>query len=129
MDDELIGDANDNKLVGGKGNDTLVGGDGKDKLLGGNNADRLIGGAANDQLTGNGGNDVFVFDGDSKNDTIKDFQQGSDTMEIADHAGGFASLVISDDNGDRLIEHDGGSIRLEGQAGLALTAGDFDFVA
>ncbi len=108
-DDDLAGGANKDSLFGGAGNDTLSGddgddylkgGDGDDELNGGNQADdlrggrgddllsggsgddRLFGGSGNDTLTGDSGKDSFVFASGGKHDTITDFQDNIDTIEL-----------------------------------------------
>jgi len=135
--DTLVGDGNANRLFGRDGNDVMRGGDkadqlfgdaGMDELFGGAGQDRLDGGADNDILKGNGGPDTFIFGANSGTDTVLDFLQGDDMFEISDHTGGFAALTITDQGGDRKVDHDGGTILLAGQAGLALTSADFDFV-
>ncbi|QDZ03014.2 CHRD domain-containing protein [Nitratireductor mangrovi] len=78
-DDELTGDAGANRLDGGAGADTLYGGDGADTLVGGDGADVLEGG---------GGNDIFAyffqtFDYDESGDTITDFVQGEDKIDLS----------------------------------------------
>lgn len=127
-DDVLIGDGGRNVIEGANGNDTIRGLGGRDEIFGGAGNDRIEGGRGNDILNGQGGIDVFVFGANSGTDQILDYQDGRDLMEISDHVGGFASLVISDDSGDRVIDHDGGTIRLVGEAGLNLMADDFAFV-
>jgi Ca2+-binding RTX toxin-like protein len=144
--DRLTGDHNDNRLQGGGGRDELNGGDGNDRLEGGNGSDDLnggkgkdvlIGGRGNDRLTGDNGNDLlrgnvgddtFVFGPNSGKDRIADFDQGSDTIEISGHAGGFAGLSISTSGTSLVVTHDGGQITLLKEAGTVLTASDFDFV-
>ena len=79
--DRLFGGAGSDKLNGGSGNDRLDGGAGVDVLKGGGGADRLDGGAGNDQMWGNAGADTFVFA--SGRDTIRDFENDSDTIVIS----------------------------------------------
>ena len=126
--DKLFGLAGNDTLNGGFGNDRLFGGLGKDKLIGGKGNDLLQGDAGNDVLRGQAGRDIFVFGADSGTDRVMDYVDGVDTLRIADHAGGFDSLSISRSNGNKIIEHDGGTIILDGKGGVTLTASDFDFV-
>ncbi|MBP7335476.1 MAG: M10 family metallopeptidase C-terminal domain-containing protein [Niveispirillum sp.] len=80
-------------LIGGLGNDTLDGrGGGADRLFGDGGNDTLIGGRGNDTLIGGTGNDVFVVG--ARNDqfsatnsveinTIQDFTQGQDRIDLS----------------------------------------------
>lgn len=74
-------------VQGGAGKDTLNGGAGADTLVGNAGDDVIVGGAGADTLTGGSGKDVFKFAStDSAGavlDTITDFVQGSDTLEIS----------------------------------------------
>lgn len=144
--DVLTGDQNANDLngrggfdvlMGGEGNDTLRGQFGEDELLGGEGRDMIFGGVGNDVITGGAdndnmagqeGDDVFVFGANSGFDVVRDFNDATETLRIADHVGGFGGLSISDMGDDLRIDHDGGTIRLIGHAGTILTSADFDFV-
>ncbi len=126
--DKIFGAGGNNTLIGGGGNDKLNGQDGRDSLIGGAGRDVLDGGRGNDILRGNAGPDVFVFGKNSGTDTVKDYQDGTDILRLDGHTGGFADLTISKKAGDKVIVHDGGTIVLDGKAGVNLTASDFDFV-
>ncbi|MCP4998824.1 MAG: calcium-binding protein [Hyphomicrobiales bacterium] len=80
--DTLFGGAGDDTLDGGFNNDTLDGGKGDDALLGGKGNDVLDGGAGNDTLTGGNNLDTFVFGLKAGNDTITDFQDGNDDIDL-----------------------------------------------
>ncbi|MBV1863474.1 MAG: M10 family metallopeptidase C-terminal domain-containing protein [Rhodobacteraceae bacterium] len=91
--DKITGNEAANKLLGGagrdllkglEGKDLLKGGGGKDKLLGGSGTDQLDGGKGRDQMTGGGGKDKFVFKKGYGKDTIKDFQDDKDTIQLDD---------------------------------------------
>ncbi|MEB3359030.1 MAG: M10 family metallopeptidase C-terminal domain-containing protein [Synechococcales bacterium] len=70
--------------IGGAGNDTLIGNEGSNQLTGSSGADVLIGLAGNDQLTGGAGDDTFVFQTENDGvDTITDFAQGNDTIDVS----------------------------------------------
>ncbi|MAY88067.1 MAG: hypothetical protein CML02_15300 [Pseudooceanicola sp.] len=125
--DRIDGLAGNDTLNGGGGNDKLFGGAGRDKLLGGGGRDTLEGGAGNDILRGQAKKDVFVFGANSGTDRVLDYRDNVDKIRIEDHSGKFASLDISTSGGDAIIDHDGGSIVLVGQAGATLTASDFIF--
>lgn len=87
--DVIFGSASANRLAGQNGDDRLWGFGGNDDLQGGNGADKLIGGAGKDSLTGGADADVFVFlattdsgIGAAAGDTIMDFEQGLDTIDV-----------------------------------------------
>lgn len=88
------GDNGDDTLIGGLGDDRLFGGFGNDVLNGGEGADVLRGGAGSDNLTGGSGADTFYFDialyhgfGANRTDTIMDFHEGEDKLEIVPGSG------------------------------------------
>lgn len=80
--DYIDGRFGDDLLFGGTGNDTLKGGSGNDVLKGEEGDDLLNGESGNDLLRGGEGNDLFVFKKHSGKDTILDFEQGHDRIEI-----------------------------------------------
>ena len=91
--DILAGDRRDNRLSGGAGDDTLyggpgggddrmLGGPGNDRLFGGQGADILVGGTGDDRLAGGPGNDVFVFGPGDGADTVTDFGNGADRIDL-----------------------------------------------
>lgn len=126
--DLLTGAGRADTLRGGTGDDVLSGQGGKDTLRGGAGDDLLTGGAGNDVLIGGGGKGVFVFEMNAGSDRVEDFKDGKDILRLKDHAGGFASLTITDANADLRVVHDSGVIILTGAAGTVLTIDDFDFV-
>ncbi len=70
--------------IGGLGNDTLTGNKGANRLIGNAGADVLTGLAGNDRLIGGLGDDTFVFQTENDGvDTIADFAQGNDTIDIS----------------------------------------------
>ena len=81
--DTLGGDGGDDRLYGGSGNDGLVGGAGNDTLYGFAGDDVLNGGEGNDFLSGDAGNDIFIFSAGSGHDTIRDFTDGEDLIDIS----------------------------------------------
>ena len=114
--DILWGDGNANRLFGGGGNDELHGDDGDDLLEGGEGAD------------------TFIFDRGHGEDTIADFTDGEDLIDLtAFGLSGFEELTsLSDSDGTTidLTAHPdggGGSILLEGFDMANLDATDFTF--
>ena len=79
----LTGNGFHNELFGGVGNDTLFGAAGEDSLVGHDGDDLLNGSGAADVLSGGAGNDIFAWslatEGD---DTVADFQSGSDRLQF-----------------------------------------------
>lgn len=128
---EIRGRGGDDKLTGKGGKDDLRGESGDDVINGGGGRDRLTGGSGDDVLLGKKGNDVFVFNGayDEGSDTIRDFKNNQDVLEISGTS--FAELDISKSGGgsDTLITLESGTeILLQGVSMSKIDAGDFDFV-
>jgi Ca2+-binding RTX toxin-like protein len=110
-------------LNGLGGGDILNGGSEADKLNGGEGDDILIGGTGQDTLTGGAGADVFVFGpGDGAN-TITDFEDGVDLIDVSAY-GGYSSIVQMA-GGAKVIFADGGYAILTGMQAANLTAEDF----
>ena len=70
-------------LIGGVNGDTLDGGGGKDRLYGGLGNDILIDGGDVDNLTGGAGADTFALSLDGRTDVIRDFENGSDVIDVS----------------------------------------------
>jgi serralysin len=70
--------------VGGSGNDIINGNQGKNDLSGQSGNDHLDGFGGNDILTGGGGKDVFIFGHGDKNDTIADFSNDRDRVDLTE---------------------------------------------
>lgn len=111
----------------GGGSDTIDGGGGADLLEGGGGADVITGKGGNDTLTGNGGADVFQFRASDRNDTISDFRQGQDRIEILTGANAFAGLSIEQDGADVLIGFGVGQVRVVTDNAGAFSEDDFIF--
>jgi Ca2+-binding RTX toxin-like protein len=132
--DFLFGDAGNDSLNGGTNNDELSGGWGADTLIGGGGLDTLNGGAGDDQLSGGANPDTFVFAPRDGNDTITDFTNGLDRMDVS--AMGFTSFanlsssaaISAFGTSSTLIDFENGhSILLEGFDVANLGASDFVF--
>ena len=142
-DDRLRGNLNNDTLNGGEGfdllfgggqNDTLNGDEGDDNLRGENGNDILDGGAGDDVLFGNGlvggtsgDADIFVFKTGNEIDRIRDWEDGSDMIDLTSY--GFATA------GDALAQfvQQGGNVRfidgtdelvIEGELLANITAAD-----
>ncbi len=71
-------------LYGRAGNDTLTGGTNNDFLYGEQGNDLINGGLGNDRLYGGDGNDIFVLSSVAGKDTIYDFEDGFDKLDLSD---------------------------------------------
>ena len=120
------------RLLGGEGNDKLEGGAGDDALMGEEGDDTLDGGADDDVLYGGSGEDTFVFQASHGTDTILDFTDGDDTIDLSalTDITGFSDLTITQDGTTAVIDlssQGGGTIRLDDTAVSDLDAADFTF--
>lgn len=80
--DSLFGGDGFDRIYGGIGDDALSGGGGTDLVYGGADNDTVTGGSGFDKLTGGDGADVFVIEPGSGKDVIRDFQPGSDKIDV-----------------------------------------------
>ena len=81
-DDWLFGGDGHDKLFGDGGNDDLNGGDGRDLLFGGFGNDTVDGGLGNDFIRLGPGSDVLVLAPGNGFDTVKDFRDGHDKIQL-----------------------------------------------
>ncbi|MEG4218273.1 calcium-binding protein, partial [Microcoleus sp. Pol14C6] len=100
--DTINGLAGDDVVTGLRGNDIINGGDGSDNLSGGKGFDTLNGGLGNDNLVGGVGNDVFVLGARLGVDTISDFANSQDTIQLINGLT-FGQLSISPGTNGTLI--------------------------
>ena len=128
-------------ILAGEGNDTINGGDGYDRLHGeegddsidgGADGDMLYGGSGDDHLTGGTGADTFVFESGHGTDTVSDFTDGEDMIDLSALTGitAFSDLSIAADGTTAVIDltsEGGGTIRLENVDVSDLDADDFVF--
>ena len=141
-DDTLEGGTGNDRIEGGTGHDTLEGGDegdllyggeGDDRIDGGTGDDQLDGGIGNDTLTGGEGYDFFVKALGEGDDTITDYTDGQDLIDLSQFTSiaGFDDLTIISDAGGLTIDlsaHGGGTLRLEGVDAESLDSDNFLFV-
>lgn len=126
-DDALTGGAGRDRLFGEDGDDVLSGGGQRDVLNGGRGNDTLEGGAGPDVLIGGAGADVFRFGGADGSDVVRDWQDGTDRIDLAPAGiGGFAEITVSAQDGDAVVSFAGTTITLRGAAG-EIEASDFLF--
>ena len=100
--DIINGLEGDDVLTGLRASDVFNGGDGNDILYGGKGSDTLNGGLGNDNLVGGAGNDVFVLGAGLGVDTISDFGNGQDTIQLINGLT-FGQLSISPGTNSTLI--------------------------
>ncbi|MFD1327172.1 calcium-binding protein [Mycoplana ramosa] len=81
-------------LTGSSYGDKLTGNNGANRINGGNGNDTLNGGAGNDTLTGGAGADVFVFAKGYGKDTITDFQNNIDDIDLRSYGFSSAGSVL-----------------------------------
>ena len=120
-DTRIVGLGGNDRLLGGEGDDRLEGGAGDDVLMGEEGDDTLDGGADNDVLYGSSGDDTFVFLAGHGTDTILDFTDGDDRIDLSAFSDitAFSDLTITADGTTAVIDltsQGGGTIRLENTA-------------
>ncbi|MEO0792741.1 MAG: calcium-binding protein, partial [Pseudomonadota bacterium] len=94
--DILSGQANNDEILGNNGSDQLNGGGGNDRLFGQAGNDTLVGGLGNDFLVGGGGFDRFIFGRDSGSDTVSDFTNNVDNIDLRDFGfSGSATFIFN----------------------------------
>ena len=77
----------------------------------------MNGGTGDDTLTGGAGRDVFVFSNGSGSDTITDFTDGEDLLNLSRLNVTIDAISITQSNGNTLVSWDGGSVLLQGFTG------------
>lgn len=125
--DLMFGGATANEVVlGGNGNDIIYNGAGDDQDIFGNDGnDTLWGGAGDDELSGGNGTDVFAFVAGNGDDTITDFQDGTDLLDLS-NVDGFDSdnLVTATQGGNTVLFYgDNDTITFNGT--VSLDSSDF----
>ncbi|NJP11807.1 MAG: hypothetical protein HC866_21980 [Leptolyngbyaceae cyanobacterium RU_5_1] len=103
--DNLFGNQGNDTLNGADGFDYLDGGAGNDVLNGGEGEDRLIGGLGNDILNGGAGADRLIFSAGFGADTVLDFRNGADIIDLSSFASitGISNLSIGVSGGNSII--------------------------
>ena len=126
-----LGDTDDATYTTLGGNDIVFAEEGDDWLVGGEGADTITGGTGDDTLTGGAGADTFVFASGDGNDTITDFENGTDTIDLSAITAitVFSDLTITQVGDDTKIDlgTNVGEITLEDFTSTDLGATDFDF--
>jgi len=127
--DIINGSEGDDLLTGLRASDILNGGDGNDILSGGKGSDTLNGGLGNDTFVGGGGKDVFVLGAGLGVDTISDFGNGQDTIQLINGLT-FGQLSISPETNGTLIRLAGSGEVLASLTGVESNLiGSEDFIS
>jgi Ca2+-binding RTX toxin-like protein len=126
----LLGHGN-TKGTGTSDGDDLFGNAGNNKLFGLSGADSLDGGKGNDLLTGGGGADTFAFKTGDGHDTITDFTNGVDKIDVVHWAGidNFSDVKhhLTASGGDLFITLGQDQLIIEHMTKAELNASDFYF--
>ncbi|MEL6208515.1 MAG: hypothetical protein AAFR47_24985, partial [Pseudomonadota bacterium] len=112
------------------GNDVIRGDGSADTLIGGLGEDVLEPGrGASDLLTGGAEADTFRFEDAFGTDTITDFEDGIDVIDLQNITlvGGFGGLTITQNGSDARVDTGQGVIVLEGVDAADLSEADFIF--
>lgn len=100
-----------------------------ENAIGGSGRDKLTGNAASNELTGNAGNDTFVFRTNSNADTITDFGNGADIINLASfdirNFGKLLNLMTEGGGGVTINFGDGDTLFIDGATILGLEKSDF----
>jgi Ca2+-binding RTX toxin-like protein len=126
------GNGLDNMLLGNSGDNKLAGMDGTDTIMGRAGNDRLDGGLGADMLTGGQGSDTFIFKTGYGHDTVTDFQNGHDHIDLSGWAAikDFQDLEahhLSVSGNDLVITAGADTLTIEHMAKAQLDASDFVF--
>jgi Ca2+-binding RTX toxin-like protein len=130
IDDIITGNDGANVLSGDWGQDRLFGRNGNDTLRGGDGSDYLNGGQGSDFLWGDSGADTFVFEPSNTRDrdTIRDFEDSIDVIDLSAYHIQFQNLLITDSGADALIRVGNQiTIELDNVHAWQLTPSDFIF--
>jgi len=112
--DLLFGGNGNDRIIGGAGHDYISGGAGDDNLFGGSGSDAIDGGPGNDVIdsgpnadgmTGGAGNDRFVMAPGWGSDTVYDFSQGADQLDLT--AFGIRGIADFVNTARIIIDHTG----------------------
>lgn len=129
--DQIFSSGGNDSVNGGDGNDNIFSGGGNDTVDGGAGADTLWGGGGNDSFIGGSGADLFVFEAGHGDDTITDFEVGTDTLQLSDTTTDFTDVqsVIdastSTGSGVRIDLGGGDTLVLQGVSLSDLSSVDF----
>ena len=123
------GDAEGDRITGVEG---VIGSSHDDRITGDRGSNELAGGDGDDTLRGGGGDDLFVFWHGHGHDTIIDFTDGADRIDLeyfhlAEGYDDVSARAVSGGVRIDLSAHGGGTILLENFDLADLDASDFLF--
>ena len=124
--DRLYGLGGNDHLIGAASHDRLSGGAGRDQLSGGSGADTVDGGTGRDTLWGGSGADVFIFEQGDGLDSLRDFQNGVDHIQVSG-AGSMAALSFIAGIGGTWLDYGNGAVFVRGMSQGQFDASDFIF--
>jgi Ca2+-binding RTX toxin-like protein len=124
--DRLSGLSGNDTLIASAGNDRLSGDEGNDVLYGGTGRDVIDGGTGRDTLFGGSGADVFVFQQGDGLDSLRDFQNGVDRLQV-EGVRGFSALAFSTAVGGTWVDYGNGAVYVSGMTRAQFDASDFVF--
>jgi Ca2+-binding RTX toxin-like protein len=125
--DYITGNSIANSIFGNDGADNLKGLGGNDKLDGGTGNDTIAGGVGDDALYGGAGADRFYFETtDAGNDTIHDFQDGIDFIQLK--SGTAYTFGTDTATGYATIDVGSAHVLLKGIASSAISSSDLLFI-
>ena len=121
------GTSGNDTVTGAAGNDWLEGFGGADTLFGLDGDDVLIGGSGNDTLTGGLGADTFRFRDSDGRDTITDFEDGADLIDLREMAGmsAYGDLDLVEVGSDLEVRAGGTTVVVQGFGLSAFSEDDF----
>ncbi|NHB77523.1 calcium-binding protein [Rhodobacter calidifons] len=125
--ENVTGGAGNDRLGGNASRNVLVGGIGDDILAGRAGNDFLIGGLGNDRLNGGAASDTFVFRLRAGADTVEDFQNGLDRLDVRGLAASLADVTVAQSGANTVLSAGGVQITLIGVAAGQIDASDFLF--
>lgn len=128
---DIYGGSGDDRLRGFGGDDNFLGGAGDDLIRGDFGSDDIDGGTGNDELEGGVGNDKFIFKLGYEIDTITDFENDRDQIDLLDF--GIDSLAnamgtYSQDGNDLVFSFNAGADQLIIENFTTAQLSDDDFV-
>ena len=115
-------------IDGGGGNDIITGSAGAEVIRGGDGNDAVGGKGGNDLLYGGNGRDTFTFDQGWGRDTVADYRDNYDKLDMrASGAHAFAELTVAQVGVDTVVSFGGDDVVLQGINAHSITQSDFMF--